>query len=408
MVSLACHSVAAQTIGGIAAVVNEEAITVSDLEGRIALGLLAAGLPNTEQARQGLRPQVLRTLIDERLRLQEATRLGIEAASDAVADGVASIAQQNGLGVDAMTTMFQQRGIPISTLEDQVRATLSWNELVTRRLSGDVQISETDIDEVIARFEATRGLSEYLLAEIVLPVADRQSEANVASFAREIVQQIRNGASFAAIARQFSAAAGADSGGDLGWVLQGGFPTEIEQALASLEPGRLTEPLRTTSGYSIYLMRDKRRVLTADPSAATITLRRLAVPIPPSLPAGDRQALIDQLEGIRQTANNCQSLREASEQQGLGSIEDLGTGKVSDLGDPVRGLVANLPADTPSALQEFPNGAVFYMVCDRSEPGGSLPERSEIARDLSNEQIDRLQRRYLRDLRNAAYIEVRI
>ena len=397
----------AEPLGGIAAVVNEEAITEADLEGRMALGLLASNLPDTPEARARLRPQVLRTLIDERLRLQEATRLGVEPVREEIDEGVASIASQNGLTVPEMRQLFGRVGVPVSTLEDQVRSTLAWNDLVTRRLGGEVQITESDIDDVIQRIEANRGLDEYLLAEIVLPVASQQSEGEVASFAREIVEQIRRGASFPAIARQFSAAAGADTGGDLGWVLEGSFSTEIEQTLASLQPGQVSEPLRTVTGYSIFLMREKRRVLAGDPAATTVTLRRLAVPFPEGASAGERAALTERAEALRGSVTGCQALREQSEAEGLGEVEDMGSGRVSDLGERIRSVVADLPVDRPSALVEFPAGVVFYMVCDRTVPGQSLPARDDIARDLTNEQLDRLQRRYLRDLRNAAYIEVR-
>lgn len=398
----------AQTLGGIAAVVNEDAVTIAELDGRIALGLLASGLPDTPQSRDRIRTQVLRTLIDERLRLQEANRLGFDPGEEDIAEGVASIAAQNRLGVDRMKVLFEQSGIPMSTLEDQVRATLAWNDLVTGRLGGDVQVTDSDIEDVLARIEANRGLNEYLLAEIVLLVADRQQEADVAAFAREIVSQIRGGASFAAVARQFSAAAGADTGGDLGWVLEGGFTPEIEQALASLSPGQLSEPIRTTAGYSIYLMREKRRVLSGNPEATTITLRRFAVPFPAGVSGSEKQDLVGRTEDLRSSVQGCQALRERNEDLEIGEIEDLGSGLVRELGEPLRTQVADLPVGVPSAIQEFAQGIVFYMVCDRTIPGESLPDRDDIARDLSNEQLDRLQRRYLRDLRNAAYIEVRL
>lgn len=397
----------AETLGGIAAVVNEEAITESDLQGRLALGLMASGLPNNPESQARLRPQVLRTLIDERLRMQEATRLSVEPTAEAISDGVATIATQNGLDMAGMERLFGQAGIPMSTLEDQVRSTLAWNELVTRRLGGDVQITEADIDEVLQRIEANRGSNEYLLGEIVLTIADRQDEQEVANFAREIVGQIREGASFPAIARQFSAAAGAETGGDLGWVLEGSFSAEIEQALASLQPGQVSEPLRTITGYSIYLMRQKRRVLVGDPSETTVNLRRLAVPFPAGTSNAQQAALVAETQAFRGTVEGCQALREQSEAQEFGQVEDLGSGKLGDLGPLVREPVADLPVGEPSELIEFPDGVVFYMVCDREVPGESLPERDDIARDLTNEQLDRLQRRYLRDLRNAAYVEVR-
>lgn len=397
----------AQVLGGIAAVVNEEAITASDLEGRLALGLLASGLPNTQEARATLRPQVLRTLIDERLRLQEATRLEIEPSEEAIQEGVATIARQNGLDLEGMRRLFSQRNIPMETLEDQVRAGLAWNDLISRRLSGDVEISDADIDDVIGRIEANRGLNEYLLGEIVLPVADRTTEQEVATFAREIVQRIRAGASFPAIARQFSAAAGADTGGDLGWMLEGGFSPEVEEALATLQPGEVTEPLRGITGYTILLMRRKRQVLVGDASQTTINLRRLALAFPADIQTAERQTLLADLEAFRDRVEGCQALREQSEAEDFGTIEDLGDGKINDLGEAIRDRIASLPVGQPSELLEFPNGGVFYMVCKREVPGESLPEREEIARDLRNEQLDRMQRRYLRDLRNAAYIEVR-
>jgi peptidyl-prolyl cis-trans isomerase SurA len=250
----------ARSTEGIAAVVNDDIISMSDLTARLQLSLVSSGLPNTAETRQRLTPQVLRSLVDERLQLQEASRANISVTDKEINDALGKVAEQNHMQRDQLEKMLSSQGVPRSTLESQIRSTIAWGKLVQRRLRPSIEIGQDEIDQVVQRIQANAGKPEYLAAEIFLAVDSPEREDDVRRLADRLYEQIGQGASFPAVARQFSQSAGATNGGDLGWVQQGQLPEELDTALQQLRPGQATRPIRSITGYHILMLRDERTV----------------------------------------------------------------------------------------------------------------------------------------------------
>lgn len=250
----------ARSTEGIAAVVNDDIISISDLTARLQLALVSSGLPNTAETRQRLTPQVLRSLVDERLQLQEASRANVSVTEKEITDALGRVAEQNRMQRDQLEKMLSSQGVPRSTLEDQIRSTIAWGKLVQRRLRPSIEIGQDEIDQVIQRIQANAGKPEYLAAEIFLAVDAPEREDDVRRLADRLYEQIGQGASFPAVARQFSQSAGAANGGDLGWVQQGQLPEDLDAALKQLRPGQATRPIRSITGYHILMLRDERAV----------------------------------------------------------------------------------------------------------------------------------------------------
>lgn len=254
-----------RSVEGIAAVVNDDIISMSDLSARLQLALVSSGLPGTAEVRQRLTPQVLRSLVDERLQMQEASRANISVTDKEIDDAFGRVAEQNQMKRDQLEKMLASQGVPRSALESQIRATIGWGKLVQRRLRPNIEIGEEEIDAVLRRIEANAGKPEYLAAEIYLAVDSPDREEEVRRLADRLVDQIGQGASFPAVARQFSQSAGATNGGDLGWVQQGQLPEELDTALRGLRPGQASRPIRSLTGYHILLLREQRTTGTVLP-----------------------------------------------------------------------------------------------------------------------------------------------
>lgn len=396
---------AQEMVERIAAVVNDEVITSSAVLSRLRLALFASGLTPTQENQQRLLPQVLRTLIDERLRQQEANRLNLLVADDEVDAAVASIARDNGMEPAQFTGLLQRNNVPVATLRTQVATSLAWRQLIQRRLLPSVTIGEDEIDSVMRRIEANRGLPEYLLAEIFLAVDTPQREAEVRDFAEELVQDIRRGANFAAVARQFSQGAGAVNGGDLGWVIQGQLAPELEQAAATLATGQMSDPVRTVSGYHILLLRQQRRANVPDALDAVIQMARLGVPFPSDANQQEVAQIVASMNQVSETVAGCPALEERAQELGAPST-DGGSGRLRDLPPQLASLLQNQPVGEPTDPVRMADGIAVFMVCDRQE--GNTASRDEIADQIRMERLDMLQRRLLRDLRSAAFIDVRL
>ena len=142
-----------------------------------------------------------------------------------------------------------------------------WSKLVRGRLGAAVSVGEGEIDEAIARLEANRGRPEYRVAEIFLAVESSEREDEVRAAAASLFEQLRAGVNFDQIAGQFSQSATAAVGGDIGWVVEGQLPSEIEAVLAQLEPGSAAPPVRAFDGYYIVSLIDRRTVLADAPAS---------------------------------------------------------------------------------------------------------------------------------------------
>ena len=397
---------AAAQVERIAAVVNDEVITLSELEGRMRLAMAAADLQDTPETRQRLRPQVLRGLIDERLQLQEAARRNITVSDKELAEAYTRLARQNNMSPEAFFELLAQRGVPRSVFEAQVRSQLAWNKVVQRVLRSRVEIGDPEIDGVLERLAANATKPQYLVAEIFLPVDSPQQEAQVRQFAERLVDQIRQGASFSSVARQFSQGAGAANGGDLGWIAEGELAPELDQALRALSPGQMSAPIRGVAGYHILLLRDRRQLVGGNPADAPIQMRQLLFPLPPNPSEEQVAARLAAARDIRPRIDSCGSIDNLAQGGGFQVLD--ASVRMRDLPPPLARALADLQIGEPSPPVRLMDGIALYVVCNRGGAGGGLPSREEIGNQLALQRLDLLARRFLRDLRAAAFIEIRI
>ena len=178
----------AQETVGIAAVVNNEAISIPDLVARIDIAIVASRLRASEDLRRQLAPQVLRSLIDERLKVQEAERLGVTVREAEMANARRSVEQRNGIAAGGLDDFLRSQGLDVATVTDQLRAEILWSKLVRGRLGVAVSVGEGEVDEALARLEANRGRPEYRVAEIFLAVESSEQEGEVGAAATSLYE----------------------------------------------------------------------------------------------------------------------------------------------------------------------------------------------------------------------------
>lgn len=242
-----------------AAVVNDDIISVLDLAMRLQLAIIAAGVDDNSDVRRRLTPQVLNSLIDERLQMQEAERLDIEVTDVQVAGALEQIAQQNNMTEGQFLAMLRNRGVIPTTLIDQIRAQIAWQQIIQRSVRPNVVVPPEEIEETVTRLTARRGAVERRISEIFIPIESIAREAEAQTNAVRLFEELRRGANFAGLARQFSQSATALLGGDLGWVRDGELEEELNTALAQMGPGEISVPIRTLSGFHILFLRDMRK-----------------------------------------------------------------------------------------------------------------------------------------------------
>ncbi|MBI1774839.1 MAG: peptidylprolyl isomerase [Proteobacteria bacterium] len=391
----------------IAAVVNDEAISARDLDSRLRLVMVTSGIPDTRQERQRISLQVLRNLIDERLQLQEAKRLNIAVTEQDLTDAVHRIEGSNNMAADSFESMLADRGLDKNAVMTQLRASVAWTKVVRQQLTPSVQVGEDEVDEVIANIERSQNLPEYNIAEILLPVDEPRREDEVRQSAQQLAEQIRGGGNFSAVARQMSAAASAAIGGEVGWILEDQIEPVIMQALHDMKPGEVSNPIRTLNGFQIVQLRDQRTILAAQPDDAVVRLTQVLLPVEASSGPEAVEAKSKEVEAIAQQAKSCEDMDRLAEAAKSPAPSALGRFKIGELNPGLRAVVADLKPGKVSPAVRMPTGVAVLMVCERSAASSNAPSRDDVHEQLFRGKLSVIVRRYMRDLRRGAFLDVR-
>ncbi len=401
------RSVQAQNVLRIAAVVNDEIISIYDLAQRIRLVIATTDLPNSPDIRRRLAAQVLRTMIDERLQLQEAKRENIRVSQREIRGTLANIEKRNGMKPGELDRFLAENGIDKAALLTQIRARIAWLKLINRKLRRQVAIGDEEIDDELRRLAALQNKPHNRVSEIFLSVDNPEQDREVRQAAERLVQQIRAGARFAALAREFSQSTTAATGGDLGWVAEGELPKEIERALSAMEPGEISDPVRTLSGYHILYLRERRLPGQGAQAGTVVELRRIQMPLSSNGDETEARGKIALAREIRAAILDCQDMEAVARSLGDGTTSSAQTARIEEIPPPLRRIVAGLPAGKVSQPIRTPDTIQLIMVCSRKAGKIALPSREAVERRLLDARLDLLAQRYLRDLRRAAFVDIR-
>ena len=394
---------------GVAAVVNDEIISTYDLRQRVLLLVVTSGVQVTEESLPQFQRQALGDLIDERLQLQEIS--GIEGRTKTklmptpkeVDDQIDRMAQQNGLTGAQMLATLATAGVGKETLAAQLRAGIAWQRYVGGRFGSEVKIGDDQIDAALKRAETASSKPQYLAAEIFIDAQRAGGEEAALEGARQLETQIQQGAPFASVARQFSSAPSASSGGDAGWMVSGDISPAVEDALQKLRPGQLSPPVPVAGGAYILLLRDKR----SGQGATMVSLKQAAVRLATDAPPGEVEAATAKLAALRPQITNCDTMEaQAAKVDGV-VAGDLGEADLNDLSETFRTAISTLQVGQVSAPVRTNAGMHLVALCGRRNAGAAQLTRDDVENRLTDQELAMIAKRELRDLRNSASIDNR-
>ena len=393
----------------IAAVVNDEVISVADVRSRLRMVMLSSNLTDSPETRQRVANQVLRTIVDEKLQMQEAKRQNITATDEEINKAFAQVARQNNMQPEQLDQILKQHGIERSALIDQLTASIVWSKLVRRLLSQTNIVSDEEIDYALKRAKESVNEPQSRVAEIFLAVDNPQQEEEVRRLAERLSEQMRQGARFSAVAQQFSQSATAAVGGDIGWVRPEQLSLDLGKAVAQMRPGELSAPIHTGAGYYLLLVLDRRSGRSAGPEDTLLHLVQIVFPLPVQAPEAVRRAAIIEAQNARTTAKSCEELLRIGKEKGSPQLSSEGRLRLDQIAPAMRKIVLGLEAGQTSQPIVQKNGVGVIMVCEKAAPAAAtIPTREEIAETLMRQRLDTLARRYMRDLRRTAFVDVRV
>jgi len=397
----------AQDTQRIAATVNDAVISTYDVDQRVNLFIFSTGAEANPQAIARFRQQALRQLIDEALELQEASRWDLSVSPEEIDETISDIAGRNNMTSVQLIDLLRERNVNPLTLIAQMRADIAWNKLVGGLYAGQVSVSEEEIDFVLDRIRRSINQPEYDVSEIFLPVDSPDQDDQVRQNSERLVSQIRRGASFPAVARQFSQSPSAAAGGELGWVQDGQLPDELNDMLRRLTPGQFSLPVRSTGGYYILALRDRRITGATDPNLIQMTLRQIVVPVTADMDEDRIRQAGELAYRVSESVESCDQMREIALSSPLMVGGDVGNRRLTELAEQFQQALRGVPVGAATAPIPSQIGFHVLFVCDRSGDDVNLPTREAIQDQLFQQQLSSIARRHLRDLRRDALIDIR-
>jgi peptidyl-prolyl cis-trans isomerase SurA len=400
-----------QTIDRIVALVEEDVILQSELDQAIEM-IERQAMARGERmpARSVMREQMLERLILTRLEILRAEATGIRVSDADIDQALEQVARQNQMSVGQLRSALESDGIDFREFRGEVRDELLTSRLRQRVVSSMDDITETEIDILLAsdRF----GGAEYLLSQIMIGVSESASPSEVSQArerAEEVIRQLNDGLDFSTAALSFSQAPDAMEGGDVGWRSINTMPPLFADAIEGKSPGEITEPLRTTSGFVILQVRDVRdhsevivreyraRHLMIEPTelVSVEEARRKIFELRNRMDAGEEFADLARDYSTDESSSNIGGLlnwfpsgQYGSEMQRV--IDELDRGQIS---------------------QPFQTTVGWHMIkledvrdADRTTEAMRHEAREAIYMQKAEEEIER----FLRQLRDESFVEIRL
>jgi peptidyl-prolyl cis-trans isomerase SurA len=247
----------AEVIERVVAVVNDDAIFLSELRRRAAPFLEQVISGASEQERKlridRLYEQFLKELIDEQLIEQAARKMNISVSSSEVDQAIDNVRTQNSLSPEKFWEAVKAQGFTEKQYRADVRKQLLRLKVTNQRVRSRINVNdETVKEEYEDRVRRARRRQRFHAAHVFLPLQPTATATEV-SEAMKVAAQLRSTLTPA----NFDAAMAQRGGGDLGWLDQGDLPEPLENALLNLEPQQISAPVRGPSGIHIFELRER-------------------------------------------------------------------------------------------------------------------------------------------------------
>jgi peptidyl-prolyl cis-trans isomerase SurA len=396
----------------IVATVNKKPITRLDWDERVRVALMMADLPITPTNSQQVSLPVLRNLVEEQVKLQEADRLNLSVGEDEVGAVYASIEQANQMPSGGLTKLLQDRQVSAKAYRDEIRTNLLWRKVVQRAIIPEVQVSGEEVVRLRQRKLSLLDQPTYQLSEIVLSGDDATTNkpippAVLRDTAKRLLAALNGGANFGKLAKQFSNSASAADNGNLGWVAESLLADDQRALLADQTKGRIF-PLEREREVILYWLQDVRQPDASISNAVAMDSKQILLPAATSL----EQALAVRQQLIPASCDKLEAaLKDAAgdKAEDKGKIVDLTGSKLADYPRTLSTQLVGLPINgitTPTALADG-GGYTMLKLCQINADAVAGLTSKELTAELRQEKIQRNADQYLRTLKRNARIEIK-
>ena len=389
----------------IVAKVNGKAITNYDVDQRAAFLRMVTNLDDTKANLQQIRKDATQTLIDEILKLEAAKSVdpnilarSHEAAKNLVDENFANNGK-NG------SHNLRDKGIDVLNVQAKFVSDIVWGKFIRYKFDSKFKELDSIVDKALIQIQRNSEKPQVSLSEIILLPGPKRPINKTLELANEIIKSVNRGADFNAIARQYSAAGTARSGGSLGWVLIDQLSPEIKEEIQKIKVGEVSNPLQRDGLVILIRKEGVMQNGVADPSQDIITIARAIYPLKKTASNASKLEAAAKIERDTAKTKDCNDLVALNQNYGSkinGLIKNV---KLGSFNVPLQNLIKDLKILVPSKPLSFVEGVSVFMLCERKAQKMVLPSREDVLTAEFNKIFGSLSERYLFRLRRSAIIE---
>ncbi|MDH0895847.1 MULTISPECIES: peptidylprolyl isomerase [unclassified Pseudomonas] len=403
-----------QSLDRVVAIVDNDVIMYSQLDQRLreveqTIGKRGGQLPPQDVLQQ----QVLERLIVENLQLQIGDRSGIRITDEELNQAMASIAERNSLTLDQFRAALARDGLSFEDAREQIRREMVISRVRQRRVAERIQVTNQEVQNFLASDLGQIQLSEeFRLANILIPVPEAASPDEIRAAAQKTAQvydSLRGGADFAQTAMSSSASENALEGGEIGWRKSAQLPPAFAEMIRGLSVGDITEPVRTPGGFMIVKLLEKRGgdTLVRD----EVHVRHILIKPNEVRSEAETRRLVERLYQRIVAGEDFSTLaKNFSEDPGSAlNGGDLNWIDPNSLVPEFREVMAKTPSGQLSEPFKSPYGWHVLEVLGRRATDSSEQYREQQAMNvLRNRKYDEELQAWLRQIRDEAYVEIKL
>lgn len=258
--------VGAKIIDQVIATVNEDIITMSELDEAMEiythqLSQMQNRPPISGQEKSALERRILEELIDKKLMENYALEKGIGASEEEINHAIEDVLSKANIDKTQLQQALEKDGIPYEEYRDQIRDQIVKAKLIHREISSHIDIKEAEIEGYYLdhpeEFQTEEGFN---IRHILLPLPKKPSPEMIEKTRAEalrIRREILDGLPFEKAALKYSGDATAAKGGELGFFRKGDLNPEMEKAVSSLHEGEVSEPIRSPLGFHLIKLEER-------------------------------------------------------------------------------------------------------------------------------------------------------
>lgn len=244
---------ASVVVDRVVAVVNNEIITLSDLQREAAL--------RKTKGKEDDRT-LLEDMIDRKLQMAAAKRAGMDVTDKELADAIADIMKRNSFDAKQFEAALAKDGLTLEQYKTELREQMTLSRMFNKYIRAGISVDEAEVHAYYNRNTAAYSLPEEIrLQQIFFPLPDKASSresAEVKEKAQQAFARAKKGEDFSSLVREFSQGATASQDGDLGFTQRDSLLPEMEAAAKLLKPGDVSAPFLCAGGYHIIKLEEVR------------------------------------------------------------------------------------------------------------------------------------------------------